>query len=656
MKRQLPFIIIRSYGNGESNAVYTKILFEMQKKYPGLINEIWFGGCSSLEGLDVVGKLAPLSLPFRDECRKLGIRFSLQIAQTLNHSADGKKRPHFSDEAWAVDPTGEIRYGLFCPLSHEAQEYARKSTEILLRTLQPDSIWPDDDLRLSNKRHLTCFCHRCMDRFNQRFHHHFSREELTRLLETDHSAEAAAVRREWSRSNAENLGEFASVYRAAVDREAPDCMIGLQLTEAKRTYDGPDPIPRLKVIAGKDGKKPGIRPGGGYYTDTTPRDMLGKALDVQTESARCRRSGTVSQICYEAENWPHIGSEKNPYNQMTECALGLASGADSLALYWGTDINRESDDFNRFYFEVLHEFKPFLLAIRDAFSASMPSGISLYRGAKIYEQPEWMDQSHQSENWMMKNSMPVTRPETMPEAFWLDERAVRELACEDLQKCFSKAVLMNTSVFEQLSRKFPELQFTKKVELKDASTSRDAVNSNLNEMFECFEGDKLSMFLSKIILPQDSSVKPFSSVTGGGSGCGTCVIPTEFGGSVVLKQDMRWPNFWNGYRRKAILDALDFALGGSFVRLNTNGFAINVLGQKNAEGKTVGAFLLNLGCGRTMPLEFAIRNPASENYALHLPGKDPIPLTPVSRKGNGLVFKLPALEIWQPAAILPQIK
>ena len=88
----------------------------------------------------------------------------------------------------------------------------------------------------------------------------------------------------------------------------------------------------------------------------------------------------------------------------------------------------------------------------------------------------------------------------------------------------------------------------------------------------------------------------------------------------------------NGYRRKAILDALDSALGGACVRLNTNGFSINVLGQKNAEGKTAGAFLLNLGCGRTMPLEFAIRNPASENYALHLPGKDPVPLTQVSRK------------------------
>ena len=41
-----PFIAIRSMGSGATNPKFTETIFAANEKYPGLVDEIWFGGCS----------------------------------------------------------------------------------------------------------------------------------------------------------------------------------------------------------------------------------------------------------------------------------------------------------------------------------------------------------------------------------------------------------------------------------------------------------------------------------------------------------------------------------------------------------------------------------------------------------------------------------
>ena len=143
-----PFIIIRCYGTGEENRSFITAVFAAQRQYPGLVNEIWFSG-NVLEAWQQNELLARQSLPFRNECRELGIAFSYQQGITLNHSGDGKHHADiFSPEAWAVDADGNRAWGMFCANSPEARQYTLETAEKFLALLQPDSYWPDDDLRL----------------------------------------------------------------------------------------------------------------------------------------------------------------------------------------------------------------------------------------------------------------------------------------------------------------------------------------------------------------------------------------------------------------------------------------------------------------------------------------------------------------------------
>lgn len=456
MNSEWPFVIIRSYGTGEGNRDFLQCLLEAQKRYPGLVNEIWFGG-NSLDGLEITERKTCENLPWREECSRSGIRFSFQQGITLNHAPDGKDHGRFLDSDWCVDEDGNLCKGLLCPRSGNAYEYNRKTAEIVMSVLKPDSYWPDDDDRLSIKpggNHMVCFCDRCLAAFNAEYHHNYTRSELKEALQTSDDAVSVPIRKEWSCFNGKSLALFSKAFRDAADAVLPDCRLGLQTVFSTSLYDGPDFRPMLEAMSGKDHRKIGIRPGAGYYMDRTPRNMFAKSLDVIKESARCRTYGFIGQICVEVENWPHVSAEKNPHGQMAESSLFLASGADSLALYWGSDLNRESDENYRFYFDTLAAWKPFLTAVRDAFDGSEAAGIAVFHGANQLH--NWFREQNGCDVLLLENALPVTKMEASPEAFALPQNAVAELTDDDLASLFAKPVLTDVPAFTELAKRFPD--------------------------------------------------------------------------------------------------------------------------------------------------------------------------------------------------------
>ena len=139
--------------------------------------------------------------------------------------------------------------------------------------------------------------------------------------------------------------------------------------------------------------------------------------------------------------------------------------------------------------------------------------------------------------------------------------------------------------------------------------------------------------------------------------CGTCVVPTEFGGKAVIVQDMidggshrAWPN----YRRGAILDALDRAVpGGMPARLKTNGYALSVWVRKAPDGRTVGVFVMNLGTGETPSLELVVRRPAAKSWTLGLPKRPLSPAVCVRATADETVLRLPSLPAFGVAFVAP---
>ena len=164
-----PFIAVRNMGAGAKNPRFTQAIFAANEKYPGLVDEIWFGGCSPY-GTASQGDLVASQLEYRAECEKRGIRFSLQQGPTLGYDGQRTAPPglHLPDDAWAMTPDGRRHPGVFCPTSPEACELNLKSTKALIGGLKPYSYWPDDDLRLSTRGNRICFCDRCVNDFNRR--------------------------------------------------------------------------------------------------------------------------------------------------------------------------------------------------------------------------------------------------------------------------------------------------------------------------------------------------------------------------------------------------------------------------------------------------------------------------------------------------------
>ena len=649
-EKEWPFAILRVYGSYVANSNFVERVFAAQERHSGLLDELWFGedGDSFAQPAACGAHAAKVNLAARDRCRALGIAFSYQQGVTLNHGPDDKRREGFPEDAWTVDATGKVRYGLFCCTSPFARDYGREKAKATLAALRPDAYWPDDDLRLFNKidwsRPSVCFCDRCLDLFGRRYGHACSREGLLKLLNgPDASAE---VRRDWCAFNGEVLGEFARIYREAVDAVSPETRLGYQIALSGNCYDGESWKTIVKALSAGD-RSVGVRPGGMYYDDRRPADVLAKAILVAREAARSGRLLETAQLCYEAENWPHIGSLKSPGGMMAECALALAAGCDSLALYWGADSNGESADHADFYLETLADWKPFLLSVRDAFRGTVLGGVACFHGENHFATDGWLSHDEAAMQRLAENGFPVTVVEASPDALYLNARSVDTLSSNDLARVFSGAVLMNVPAFQALAKKFPELKFVRKLSLVTPGRVNVLDASQAGVGFESFGSAGRCEVVRAYIRPQSDDVVRLSAMTADPQSCGTCVVPTEFGGKVVVAQDMGddWrPVAVAGCRRHAILDGLDRAVpGGMPVRLLTDGYAVAVMVRKDAAGRTVGAFLLNLGTGETPPLELAIRRGAGEKWTLRCPKAEPLALAPVRRSGDGAVFRVPSL-------------
>ena len=655
-----PFVILRSYGAYEDNKAFTERVFAAQERHPGLIEEIWFGGCGDpFSTPDEMGRAAAKgNLAVRERCRRLGIRFSYQDGVTLNHGPDGVRHAGIPEDAWAVDRAGKPAYGVFCCTSPFVKDFCREKAKAILSALRPSSFWPDDDLRLSKagKAPAICFCNRCLGLFGARVGRSFDREGL--LAELTGPAASAETRRAWCAFNGEALGEFAKVYREAADAVSPGTFVGQQLTVSSAAVNG-DSWRRILEAYGADGRVTGVRPGGGYYSDQDPFALVGKMVDVAKTAARVSRLGCVKQVCYEAETWPHIGSLKSPGGLMAECAYALASGCDSLALYWGADINGETDESYDFFFDTLAAWKPFLCAERTAFRGTVPGGLAQFVGADRFADEAW---ASTFDIWdaapLARNGLPLADAEGSPDAYFLNARSVRTLSRGDFATVFAKPVLMDVKTFSALAARFPDLDFVKKVRIAEPPAENAAATDLRPAGYERFAGGRCEG-VKGLIRPLASDVVRLSEMTADPAACGTCVIPTAFGGAVVLVQDMSFQSYpwagsqmsWAGCRRHGILDALDRAVPGRLpARLLTDGYACVVVARKGADGRTIGAFVMNFGTGETPPLELGIRRTAVRDWEV---------LGPKGRvaasgraDGDGAIVKLPPLPAFGVAVVV----
>ncbi len=219
---------------------------------------------------------------------------------------------------------------------------------------------------------------------------------------------------------------------------------------------------------------------------------------------------------------------------------------------------------------------------------------------------------------------------------------------------------MSVTTCQRLSEKFPELKLQDKLRIVPISSELATATDIRTKGFESFSKYGRCDNLHAFIYPLDKSVKAFSVMTADPQATGTCTVPTAFGGKAVVVQYLpndagfSTVNFtWAGCRRHAILDALDDAVkGGMPVRVMNDGYAVATFARKDADGNTIGAFVMNLGSGEAPPMEVALRHgKLGTKWQLLLPRQDPAPASVVSANSTEIVCRIPSLPAYGVAVL-----
>lgn len=626
-----PFVTLRVNKTYDVCRDFLDEAFAAQRRHPGLVNEIWFS--NAVSPYDTPTNQAAVAargnLPARNICRELGVQFSFQQQFTLGHSADNLRHAEFPASMWAVDADGQVRTGFVCATSPEGRDFIRRKNEAVLKVLQPDAFWPDDDIRQDKAycwKGSLCFCDRCLGLFGKRMERTFTREELVKVLLTGVSGqEAGDVRRAWTLFQSEVLAGLAEALRDARDAAAPKCRLGLQTALAAHTWDGPYVRRILETLSGKNHESVGLRPGHLYYRDAEPRKILEKFMDVARETARSSRLDFVGRMCYENEMCPHVAALKNPVGYMHECAMGLAAGCDSLSLYYTPDENEEPPVVNRRWFETLAAYRPYFQMIVDAFSGTQLGGVALYHGEGFYDTADWGERgtgwapgrSHADacESLLLQNGVPVGVRDGLPEAYLLNRRAVATLRASDLERLLSRPLLMDYAAFKAFKARFPDSELSGAVTTVDRETWKSDPDAMRVKPYREYFGGKRATGVAGIYRTASGQVRGLSSVNRVEGDYGTCVVTLTGGVKVALVQDVdnlgAWDDTWSCYRRACVLDALDEIVpGGLSARLLTPGYAVVCVTRRQQDGSAAGAFLMNLGAGPAEDLVVELRTPS----------------------------------------------
>ncbi len=424
--RAWPFIVVRhDMGVNDVPEVFARLM-ECHGRHPGACDEFWFA-TGSRKTASALEKEVETFARYRPLCEEHGIALGYQQGLTLGHGAahDGRwtreGERQFSEDAWQVGRDG-ARIPYLCPRSPEVLSYEREYARTVMRVARPSSYWIDDDLRLGVCKPDGCFCDRCIAAFNAKTGGAWTRETLVAALWG--AGSTGAIRAAWSAFNGESLAIYAAAAREAADALGIPCRLGYQAVSADRIYTARDYAPLLAALSGAAGAPVGIRPGHGFYAEAEPRGMVAKCLAVAREAERCRDCGVpVGGVCYEEENYPRRTIQKTPGAIMTECALALASGCDSLSLYWFSATSGEPiEEYDRFL-ATLRAARPYFARLAASTRRTRLGGLARLTGP--HPAPDF-DRYEQTDFDLACAGIPVTVAGPGASAYYLDAKSREE--------------------------------------------------------------------------------------------------------------------------------------------------------------------------------------------------------------------------------------
>lgn len=128
----------------------------------------------------------------KDALVKEGITVSLNPWMEIGHLDRGRKLKENQDFVTQVDYNGTRCELVACPMDENWLKYFLDFYDYLIREIEPEVVWIEDDFRLHNHSPLEyggCFCEHHMKAFNEKLGTNYSRDEFVDLLFRKHPDE-----------------------------------------------------------------------------------------------------------------------------------------------------------------------------------------------------------------------------------------------------------------------------------------------------------------------------------------------------------------------------------------------------------------------------------------------------------------------------------
>lgn len=237
----------------------------------------------------------------------------INILCTVGHLEEGWDVFPRADLQYMVNEQGEESTSCLCYSTDEFLEYTTKRYAEYAKT-DTDFIWIDDDIRPGNHGVVrnNCFCPACIGKFNELKNTSYSREELVNAIERN-----TDLKSEWNVFHSQLVTKALETIKNAVHNINPDIKIGYM--------SGFDNAKKEWILA--SGSTMG-RPGGGFYNDKYPIQVVEKYYNVQYQLENYPE--TIDDIQYEYEAFNFQTLEKSVRFSELETSLAIMGGCNGM--------------------------------------------------------------------------------------------------------------------------------------------------------------------------------------------------------------------------------------------------------------------------------------------------------------------------------------
>ena len=318
----------------KENDAYVNSLIDAILSEPDSCHEVWFSTAFGYPTLEAHAQYAAECARLAVAFRKAGIRVSMQVNNTIGHGAFVTKSVDCSglvNDSLTLDnltaPDGTSSPYSFCWWDKTFIDYNCRMVKPYVSLLKPERVWVDDDLRATGHKPVRfgCFCDHCIDRFNQKYGHSYSREDLVHEINRGD----VRVRAEWAEWIRQGLYQFTYALTSAIKEASPETTMGLQ-NGPNGCYSGYGYGHLFRAMYDASGHTVGFRPGAGAYADNNPLEFLVKARCLEWQCASMPHE-IVDDIRPEIECLPDVAYSKS--------AAGIAFETDTYFAYGATAMS-----------------------------------------------------------------------------------------------------------------------------------------------------------------------------------------------------------------------------------------------------------------------------------------------------------------------------